>query len=156
MKHFTYIEDIETWQQEFSFSIHIKVRFSETDMFGHMNNTVPFTYFEEARIEYLKHIGFMQDWVKPEHDTIPVVADLQCDFVKQVFFDETLKVYVKADRVGRSSVDLHYMGLNEEEQVCFTGRGTMVQISKETGKGVPWTEEMKSKLHSEKVVSSPV
>ncbi|WP_406686669.1 acyl-CoA thioesterase [Rossellomorea vietnamensis] len=156
MKHFTYIEDIETWQQEFSFSIHIKVRFSETDMFGHMNNTVPFTYFEEARIEYLKHIGFMQDWVKPEHDTIPVVADLQCDFVKQVFFDETLKVYVKADRVGRSSVDLHYMGLNEEEQVCFTGRGTMVQISKETGKGVPWTEEMKAKLHSEKVVSSPV
>lgn len=156
MKHFTYIEDIETWQQEFSFSIHIKVRFSETDMFGHMNNTVPFTYFEEARIEYLKHIGFMQDWVKPEHDTIPVVADLKCDFVKQVFFDETLKVYVKADRVGRSSVDLHYMGLNEEEQVCFTGRGTMVQISKETGKGVPWTEEMKAKLHSEKVVSSPV
>ncbi|MCA0147392.1 acyl-CoA thioester hydrolase [Bacillus sp. V-88] len=156
MKHFTYIEDIETWQQEFSFSIHIKVRFSETDMFGHMNNTVPFTYFEEARIEYLKHIGFMQNWVKPEHDTIPVVADLQCDFVKQVFFDETLKVYVKADRVGRSSVDLHYMGLNEEEQVCFTGRGTMVQISKETGKGVPWTEEMKAKLHSEKVVSSPV
>ncbi|UTE76538.1 thioesterase family protein [Rossellomorea sp. KS-H15a] len=156
MKHFTYIEDIETWQQEFSFSIHIKVRFSETDMFGHMNNTVPFTYFEEARIEYLKHIGFMQNWVKPEHDTIPVVADLQCDFVKQVFFDETLKIYVKADRVGRSSVDLHYMGLNEEEQVCFTGRGTMVQISKETGKGVPWTEEMKAKLHSEKVVSSPV
>ncbi|MCC5801349.1 acyl-CoA thioesterase [Rossellomorea vietnamensis] len=156
MKHFTYIEDIETWQQEFSFSIHIKVRFSETDMFGHMNNTVPFTYFEEARIEYLKHIGFMQNWVKPEHDTIPVVADLQCDFVKQVFFDESLKVYVKADRVGRSSVDLHYMGLNEEEQVCFTGRGTMVQISKETGKSVPWTEEMKAKLHSEKVVSSPV
>ncbi|MCR8850173.1 acyl-CoA thioesterase [Rossellomorea sp. SC111] len=156
MKHFTYIDDIETWQKEFTFSIHIKVRFSETDMFGHMNNTVPFTYFEEARIEYLKHIGFMQNWVKPEHDTIPVVADLQCDFVKQVFFDETLKVYVKADRVGRSSVDLHYMGLNEEEQVCFTGRGTMVQISKETGKGVPWTEEMKAKLHSNKEVSSPV
>ncbi|WP_201716990.1 acyl-CoA thioesterase [Rossellomorea arthrocnemi] len=156
MTHYTYIEDIETWQKEFSFSIHIKVRFSETDMFGHLNNTVPFTYFEEARIEYLKHIGFMQNWIKPEHNTIPVVADLQCDFVKQVFFDETLKIYVKANRVGRSSVDLHYMGLNEEGEICFTGRGTMVQISKKTGKGVPWTEEMKTKFDCEKMVSSPV
>ncbi|TMU85745.1 acyl-CoA thioesterase [Bacillus sp. BHET2] len=156
MKHFTYIEDIETWQKEFSFSIHIKVRFSETDMFGHMNNTIPFTYFEEARIEFLKYIGFMQNWIKPNHDTIPVVADLQCDFVKQVFFDEMLRVYVKANRVGHSSVDLHYMGLNEKDEICFTGRGTMVQISKQTGKGVPWTEEMKKKLDCKRVVTSPV
>ncbi|WP_044340480.1 MULTISPECIES: acyl-CoA thioesterase [Rossellomorea] len=155
MKHFTYIEDIETWQKEFSFSIHINVRFSETDMFGHMNNTIPFTYFEEARIEFFKHKGFMQNWVKPDHETIPVVADLQCDFLKQVFFDEQLKVCVKANSVGNSSVDLHYMGLNEKEEVCFTGRGTMVQISKLTGKGVPWTEEMKAKLDCKRAVSSP-
>ncbi len=146
MKHLTYITDKETWQKEFQFSIDIKVRFSETDMFGHLNNTVPFIYFEEARIEFLKNKGLMQDWVKPDHHTIPVVADLQCDFVKQVFFDQRLKVYVKADSVGNSSVDLHYMGLNEQEEICFVGRGTMVQISKQTGKGVPWTEEMRDKL----------
>jgi acyl-CoA thioester hydrolase len=32
---------------------------------------------------------------------------------------------------------------NEQKEVVLTGRGTMVQISKETGKSVPWNEEMK-------------
>ena len=38
-----------------------------------------------------------------------VVADLQCNFIKQIYFDEQLKVYVKAGSVGNSSLDLHYM-----------------------------------------------
>ena len=70
-----YITDMKEWMEGFSFRYPIKVRFSETDMFGHLNNTVPFTYFEQARIEYFKSLGFMQDWVDTKNETIPVVAD---------------------------------------------------------------------------------
>jgi acyl-CoA thioester hydrolase len=146
MGRINYIEDMDKWAEGFQFYHPVKVRFSETDMFGHLNNTVPFTYFELARIEFFKHIGFMQDWVKPANETIPVVADLQCDFLKQVYFDETIDIYVKANKVGTSSVDIHYMGRSGKGEICFTGRGTMVQISKKTGKGVPWTDEMKNLL----------
>ena len=62
-------------------------------MYGHLNNTVPFIYFEHARIEFLKEIRLMNNWLDPKGDTFPVVADLQCDFVKQVFFDEKLKIF---------------------------------------------------------------
>ncbi|WP_066292667.1 acyl-CoA thioesterase [Bacillus sp. FJAT-29937] len=148
MSKISYINDFPAWEEGFEFFHPIKVRFSETDMFGHLNNTVPFTYFEVARIEFFKSIGFMQEWVNPKNETIPVVADLQCDFLKQAFFDEHLKIYVKAEAIGTSSVDLHYMGKKEDGSVCFTGRGTMVQISKKTGKGYPWTEEMKSLLQN--------
>ncbi|MBU8879611.1 acyl-CoA thioesterase [Bacillus sp. FJAT-29790] len=148
MRKMSYIENFEVWKEEFEFYHPVKVRFSETDMFGHLNNTVPFTYFEEARIEYFKNKGFMQEWIKPNNETIPVVADLQCDFLQQVYFDEKIHVYVKANSIGTSSVDIHYMGKNENGAVCFTGRGTMVQISKKNGKGVPWTEEMKVLLRN--------
>lgn len=141
-----YITSMPEWEREFTFYYSVKVRFSETDMYGHLNNTVPFTYFELARIEFFKEIGFMGDWLKPGNPEIPVVADLQCDFLKQVFFDEELRIYVKANKVGSSSVDLHYMGKNKVGEICFTGRGTMVQISRETGKGAPWTVEMKNLL----------
>ncbi len=141
MSRITYIENMEKWREDFHFKNEVRVRFSETDMFGHLNNTVPFIYFEEARIEYLKEIGFMQTWVSPDSEKIPVVADLQCDFVKQVFFDENLSIFVKVERIGKSSVDIHYLGENENNEVCFTGRGTMVQISIKTGKGYPWTED---------------
>ena len=55
----SYIEDTQTWASEFTFSVQVPVRFSETDMFGHVNNTVVFTYLEYARIEYLHTIKLM-------------------------------------------------------------------------------------------------
>ncbi len=139
----TYIEDFEQWSKEFTFSVPVTVRFSETDMYGHLNNTVNFSYFEYARIEYLKHVGLMNDWLNPKGSTIPVVADLQCDYVRQVFFDEQLNIHVKAASVGSSSVDIHYHATNSKGETCFVGRGTIVQINKSTGKGTPWSEEEK-------------
>ncbi|KMY51158.1 acyl-CoA thioesterase [Peribacillus loiseleuriae] len=145
MSRIPYIDNMEEWVSSFHFKHPVKVRFSETDMFGHLNNTIPFTYFEEARIEYFKKIGFMQIWLHDGRVEIPVVADLQCDFLEQLFFDDEIDVHVKVARIGNSSIDLHYMGTKEGE-VCFTGRGTIVQISKKTGKSVAWTEEMEQKM----------
>lgn len=140
-----YIDDFKKWEEEFSFYAEVTVRFSETDMYGHLNNTVPFTYFEYARIEFFKSVAFTA-WVDRKADLIPVVADLQCDFLKQVFFDEKLKIYVKAAKVGNSSVDLHYMVKNEKGEICITGRGAIVQINRNTGKAVPWSDEEKAIL----------
>ena len=143
MAKIAYVEDFKTWEEEFAFYYPIKVRFSETDMFGHLNNTVTFAYFELARIEYFKSLGFMQDWVSPTSETIPVVANLQCDYLKQIYFAEEINIYVKVHFIGNSSMDIHYLGKGKDEKPCLTGRGTFVQVSKSTGKGVPWTEEEK-------------
>lgn len=153
MSRISYIKDLVDWQKDFEFFYPVKVRFSETDMFGHLNNTVPFTYFEEARIEFFKSKGFMADWVNETGEAIIVVADLQCDFLKQVFFDERLRIYVKANSVGTSSVDIHYLGRNEKGDICIIGRGTIVQISKKTGKSLPWTEDMKKELGLKEVAT---
>ncbi|RHW33412.1 acyl-CoA thioesterase [Lysinibacillus yapensis] len=141
-----YVEDPQLWIAEFEFSVEVKVRFSETDMYGHLNNTVPFIYFEYARIEYLKHLGF-PSFSNTNSGKIPVAADLQCDFLKQVYFDETLQIYVKIARIGNSSIDLHYLAKNEKDEPCFIGRGAIVQIDKPSGKAVPWSEKEKLILH---------
>jgi acyl-CoA thioester hydrolase len=139
-----YIGDFEQWSKDFHFSVPVQVRFSETDMYGHLNNTYNFSYFEYARIEFFKHIGLMNDWLNPKGTTIPVVADLQCDYVKQVFFDDQLNIHVKAETVGNSSVDIHYHATNKKGETCFTGRGTVVQIDKASGKGSPWSVSEKA------------
>lgn len=148
MSRISYIESLEEWKNEFSFYQEVKVRFSETDMFGHLNNTVPLVYFEQVRIAFFKKTGLMQKWLNSSQETIPVVADLQCDFLSQVYFDELLKIYVKVNKMGTSSIDLHYMGTRADGSLCFTGRGTIVQVSKSSGKSVPWSEEFKERLMS--------
>nr|WP_295972781.1 thioesterase family protein [uncultured Bacillus sp.] len=152
MKRIKYIEDFEKWQREFSFFYPIKVRFSETDLFGHLNNSSAFIYLEEARIEFLKHIGLMGKYLASDNDLICVAADMQCDYLKQIYFDERINVYVKANFIGNSSVDLHYLAKNEQGETCLTGRGALVQISKATGKGVSWSGEERNLLKTPRSV----
>ncbi|MBS3679409.1 acyl-CoA thioesterase [Ornithinibacillus massiliensis] len=144
MGKISYIEDFEAWKAEFFFSIPIRIRFSETDMFGHVNNVSPFIYFEEARIEYLKSVGLFDNASSTEG--IPIVADLQCDYHKQLYFQDSLRIYVKAAHVGTTSFDIHYMGVNQKEEVCLTGRGRIVYINPESGRPIKLGEEIKDKL----------
>lgn len=148
MKQISYIQDWENWVKDFQFFINVKVRFSEVDPFNHLNNTVPFVYFEDARIQLFKELGFMGEWNKPEVNTIPVVSDLQCDFLNQVYFDESLKIFVKAAYLGKTSIDLHYMAENERGTVVFVGRGRIVHIDKNTGKPELWSDHMIERMEN--------
>ncbi|WP_164216874.1 thioesterase family protein [Virgibacillus sp. YIM 98842] len=139
-----YIEDFQKWRSEFQYSIPVYIRFSETDMIGHMNNVSPFIYFEEARIKFLQSLGVFTGNVYEEG--VPVVADLQCNYLKQSYFGETIDMYVKANNVGTTSIDFHYMAVNDKNEITLTGRGRLVFVDQESGKPVPLKEEIKRKL----------
>lgn len=145
----SYIENFEKWKHSFHFSIPVTVRFFETDQFKHLNNTVAFVYFEQARLDYFQSLGIMDRWLVEDSEEMIVVADLQCDYVRQVAYNETLTVGVKVEKVGRSSIDLHYKITNEKDDICLFGRGAMVQVNKQTGRSKPWSEEVKEILQNE-------
>ncbi|OEH91908.1 acyl-CoA thioesterase [Bacillus solimangrovi] len=146
MSKISYIDNFTDWAESFKYHKDIEVRFSETDMFGHLNNTVAFVYFEQARVSFFGELGFMSDWLKKNSETIIVTADLQCDFMQQIYFGDTLEVYVKVAHFGNTSADLHYMAKTTDGRVCLTGRGRIVHISKKLGKPSPWTDEMINRL----------
>ena len=140
-----YIDNPQSWLEDFHYFETIKVRFSETDMFGHLNNTVPFVYFEQVRTGFMMEYKLMAQEVSPGVEGIPVVASLHCDYVAQAFFSDELSVGVKIARIGKSSLEMHYVGLKGKE-IIFTGTSTMVQMNKLTGKSLPFTEEQLSTL----------
>ncbi|RKD75701.1 acyl-CoA thioester hydrolase [Sinobaca qinghaiensis] len=144
----SYIGDWTEWEKDFSFYNETKVRFSETDAFGHLNNTNAFVYFEEVRLEFFKKAGLMQQWLAPDSEKMIVVADMHCDYIKQVYFDESLNIYMKIARIGNSSADVHYLVKNKNGENCLTGRGAVVQISKETGSSLPWSDDDKERMNS--------
>lgn len=143
MRKIAYIENFARWKEEFDFSIDIDIRFSEVDMFGHMNNVATFAYFEEARIKYMMNKEIFMDLAG---DQVPVVGDLQCDYHRQVYFGEYLKLYVKVNSVGNSSMDMHYLGLKPNGEVAITGRGAIINMDKTTGRSAPIPEDYRSKI----------
>ena len=53
---------------------------------------------------------------------------------------------VKTASIGTSSMDLHYLALNENKEAVFVGRGTLVLLNAATGKGKALSEEEKQLL----------
>lgn len=135
----TYIEDVTTWLADFHYFEDIKVRFCETDLYGHMNNTVPFIYFEQVRASFMEQHELLGVEIEPGVLALAVIANQHCDYVQQAFYNDTLKVGIKIARIGRASIDMHYVALKDQE-IIFTGTSTLVQMNKDTGKSIPWTE----------------
>lgn len=144
MRKISYIDDFEQWKKEFSFYTEIKVRISETDLFGHVNNISALIYFEQARVEYLAETGAYQ--LNPNSEYAPIAADIQCDYIEQMYFGDMLRIYVKTNSIGNASIDLHYLGINQDDKVCLVGRGALVNIDLKTGKTARVPDDIREKL----------
>lgn len=147
----SYITNWDEWKQQFHYYKEIRIVFSDLDAFGHLNNTGAFKFMELARMDYLIDYQLLQPSALLTSETFVVVADLQCDFLQQMFYDDVLKLYVQPHHVGNSSVDLHYMAVNQKGDVTFVGRGALVQISRKTGKAVKWNEAQYQVLTKENI-----
>jgi acyl-CoA thioester hydrolase len=148
LSRYPFIEpDMETWAKKFRFYTEIKVRFSETDALGHLNNVNYFAYFEQGRLEYLEHLGLLNILLDRNSETMPVTANLECHYIAQVYFNEKLKVGVRVNQIGRSSMELHYIiYIPARDLIAAVGRGTIVNINKNTGKSTPIPDSIREKI----------
>jgi len=137
--------DLETWLKKFHFSVPIKPRYSETDMSGHINNVSYFIYFEQGRVEYMQHLELSEHLWNEER--MGVVADLECQYLKQTYLRENLRLHVRVARLGRSSFDFEYALTSEATgELKATGRGAMVVVSRATGRSVPLPEIARERI----------
>ncbi|MGG1878328.1 thioesterase family protein [Paenibacillus cisolokensis] len=135
--------DPNTWLDSFRFSIPIKIRYCETDILGHVNNTSYFMYFEQGRIEYFENLELTDELFSKQQ--VSVVADLECQYLAQLYLRDPLKLHVKVAEIGRSSMDVHYAVVVNDE-LKAAGRGTIVLVDTATGKSTPIPETAREKI----------
>ena len=79
------------------------VRFSDVDVYGHVNNVKYFEYYQEARLAFLVSLG--RD--TGEDGFRLVVARLDVDYKRPILFrPEPYTVESWVTRIGRSSFDI--------------------------------------------------
>jgi acyl-CoA thioester hydrolase len=86
----------------------IRVRFSETDLQGHVFFGNYFTYFDVAAVEYMRAIGYSYQTMGAEGVDL-VYASSHCDHLGRAFFDETLHVYTRIGHVGNTSLKFEFL-----------------------------------------------
>lgn len=138
MKTISFVQpDMAGWLQKFQYYTPIKVRYCETDMLGHVNNVSYFMYLEQGRIEYFEHLGLSD--VLFGDKTVTVVADMECQYLAPIYLRDPVQLHVRANRIGRSSLDVHY-ALTVNGQAKFAARGTIVLVDTDSGKSTPIPE----------------
>ena len=120
----------------------IPVRWGDMDYYGHVNNTVYFRYFEQARVEWLEAMGFP---VGPDAETAPVIINASCTFLIPVNYPATVIVRLYAGEPGRSSVMTWYeLGVDGDERIFATGESKVVWMDNRSGKSSPLPDVLRA------------
>lgn len=114
----------------------VPVRWGDLDAQNHVNNTVYFRYFEEARVQLFRKAGLAL-----ADNKVGILAHVSCDFLKPVLYPATLVVVLILARVGRSSMEFDaIIECQDHPGVVYAkGKNIIVGADAVTGKSTPWT-----------------
>lgn len=131
----------EEWIASFKFFSPINPRISETDMYGHINNTSYLIYFEEGRVEYFKAMNLY------DTNLSVVTGDIYCRYHSEAFALEELEIGVRTTKIGTKSFMLEYCLLRiEDKKLIASGWGTIVAINSKTKKTETIPEIMRARI----------
>lgn len=120
----------------------IKVRISETDALGHINNKSYLDYMEESRNDFFKQL------LIPEDETYTfILAKVCCEYLKQGYYGQTLKLKTTLERIGTKSLTLiTYIHDKETGELIAKGDSVVVYFNLKEQKSYAIPEEFKRKL----------
>lgn len=105
-------------------TLHLRIDWSEIDVFGHVNNVQILKYVQAARVACWEHIG-LNAWHK-ETGQAPMVVSVKCDFKKPLYFPGKIKIISTPDILGNTSFGFLHQIFNEDGDLAAEARDVMV------------------------------
>src|SRR5438105_12219087 len=127
--------------QGFPVVIHQAVVWGDMDSYQHVNNVVYFRYFENARLEYFRQMG----WFDYEERTGigPILAATQARFRKALTYPDQISVGARILERQGDRFTMEYRLVSENLKAIATeGTGTIVCMHYKDGRKVPIPEEV--------------
>lgn len=90
----------------------IQIRFSDVDLYGHMNNNAYFSLYDLAKTSYFRDVFGDENWSK----FAVVVANINADFLAPVFFSDELYIETTVEH-GNKSITLLQRAVNKASGV---------------------------------------
>jgi acyl-CoA thioester hydrolase len=117
----------------FRFSHMTRVGFDETDAQGVVYYGRYLPYFDRARVEYLRHLGLLHSGPA---DREFVMRANRVEYHAPARFDDLLEVFVRAERIGTSSVVFQFAACDDHGADLCTAEQVVVLIDRTTRRPV--------------------
>ena len=131
----------------------IDIRFRDCDELGHVNNAVYFTYLEEARWAFFRHLRVRlraHGWTKGvQAPSQPgtILARAECDFRSEAKYGEVLDVRMRVGSIGRSSFTYEYELVDAAtDRLVATAKSVQVSYDAAAKRSIPIPDALRSVL----------
>ena len=120
-----------------------RVRWSDVDSYGHVNNVKYFEYFQEARIAFLSGLA---DGLPGTAGRGVVVARIAVDYKRPILFrTEPFQVETWVSRVGGSSYDLE-AEIKDGDEVLSRAHAVVVAFDRDQERSRRLSDHERSRL----------
>ena len=110
----------------------IRVRYAETDQMNVVYHGNYAQYFESARAESIRQLGFTYKEMEAMHVIMPIV-EFHCKFIRPANYDDLLKVKVILKELPTDHrIEFHHEVYNEKEKLLTIGRAVLYFINSKT------------------------
>jgi len=124
----------------------ITTRWSDNDIYGHVNNAVYYFYFDTAVNQYLIAARALDIH---NGDVIGLVVETGCAYFAPIAFPDQVIAGIRVDHIGTSSVR-YAVGLfrNNEVEAAAAGHFTHVYVDRTTRRPVPLPDMLRAALET--------
>lgn len=122
------------------FTTPVEIRFSDLDVYGHVNNALYFTYLETARIKlWQQSFGAFLD-----SKLMFLIVRAECDYRLPIEMNDPLQITVSSNKVKYSSFDFSYRMHDGAGKVFAEAKTVMVCYDPKIKKPVAIPPEIKT------------
>jgi acyl-CoA thioester hydrolase len=135
---------VPTTRADYPHFLTINTRWSDNDMYGHVNNVVYYSYFDTVVNGYLVREGALE--LKAGR-IIGLVAETHCSYFASLAFPDHVDAGLRVTRIGNTSVR-YEVGIFSEgsEQPAAQGYFVHVYVDRDTRRPVALPDELMAAL----------
>ena len=117
----------------YSYDTQLRVRYADTDQMGFVYYGNYATYYEVARVEAFRNLGYVYKKMEESGVMMPVLS-MKSQYHYPAKYDDLLTIKVTIPEKPRARIHYHYQIFNEEEKLLNTGETLLVFVNMKTGK----------------------
>ena len=122
----------------------VTTRWSDNDIYGHVNNVVYYSYFDTVANRYLIEQGGLDI---SDGSIVAYVVNSGCDYHAPITYPEAIDAGVRVERLGNSSVQYGIAIFREgEQEAAAHGHFVHVFVDRATNRSVPIPDNLRAAL----------
>ena len=127
----------------FQHEVKLRVRYADTDQMGFVYYGNYAAFYEVARVESFRDLGFSYKNLEISGIGMPVLH-MKSSYHAPARYDDLLKIMIKIPEMPRARIRYEYEIYNEEGQLLNTGETTLAFVNMSNDRPMKMPEDLKA------------